>query len=133
ERQRMFAQASATASVQAISLRLLTGLEPGEIVLPGEPAAVAEAPLAEWVVRASGLPRVEAARTQAQAIAQQARAAWAQLLPRLEARGVQTFTNATGFANAPSYWQAMLLASVPLEPRAGAAAMRLEVESERLY
>lgn len=132
ERQRMFAQASAAASVQAITLQLLTGLEPGAIALPPQ-AEAKEAPLGEWVQRASTLPQVAATRTQAEAMRAQATAAKAQLLPRLEARGVQTFTNATGFADAPTYWQAMLLASVPLEPRSAATARRLNVEAERLY
>lgn len=133
ERQRLFAQASATASVQAIVLSRLTGLVPGTIVLPPMEEIPEEAPLSAWVDRAALLPRVKAARTRTEAFQKQANAAGAQLWPRLEARGTQTFTNATGFADAPSFWQAMLVVTAPLEARSIAQARRLDVEAERLH
>jgi outer membrane protein TolC len=102
----VIADAESLVATSARTLRSLTGLEPGEVPALPDDDLHPEPAEAELELKSDALPQVAAADRDAAAAFRTSTAATLALVPTVNAQFTERFTNATGFQNANTLYNA---------------------------
>jgi outer membrane protein TolC len=104
----LVADAESLVATGGRSLRTLSGLEPGELPPLPTDDLHQEVPVEQLEARIDGLPQVEAANSDTLSAQRTLSGAGLALVPTVNAQFTQRFTNATGFQNQSSLYNAGL-------------------------